>query len=512
MSEEEAEGSDKMALLALPIHYGRRVAKIVAMRCSSAYRSAQSLHFLGPMTLIVAIFTVHTLLMARTGGDELVAADDTNAAQADGAAGGGAMRARPLPKAKHMSRKLLIEMVKSKGLWTDTTRRPVIQSLHEKIKKAAEHAVNRSALLEQEQKEQRKRMKPFEYWKIGGEHIRLEKLISNSTGRQEQSLIAERLRQSQDLGGLRQILGPRDQEGQEEQDMNSTSLPDISTHPTVELPTTEYPLLHDEIVYLLKTAGMHEEWASAAYQAWGKAVSRLVVSTDIYLKHGVPGWKQRVAQLNQMGRRLFRGPQAVACVTTFLNLAKVLQAEELYDAKWLVIVDDDTFIVPDNVKDFLARYEHTVPYYLGFSAVEAANLLPEESDKPEVADVVSTSAGVAYSMALLQVLRHNLIDNLQLTKIHDRCSKARMRDDVALGLLALDNSAELVSRPDLAAYHEHDDSHSPNVPPLSIHLQLDAFPKDISRFASLSQEYINMTAGVPRDYGEDFAENVVHFI
>ena len=483
----------KLDLLVVPIGVVRRMAKAGLALGHGVARRSQSLNVLGPVTLIVALFTVYTLLSTHDHGEGYQVQDVRVAVKVEQKSG-----SRPLPKANHMSRKLLIEMVKSKGLWEDTTRRPFVMSLKEKLFQASQHAINRSIHLDKQLALLRKRMKPFEYWKIGGENISLDTKGINQEA----------------LAGLSEI-SRRNQEVLYESLLSTTESP-VEEAPSdasgLQIPATTYPLLNDEIVYLVKAAGKFEKRIAAAYKSWGKAAARFIVSTDVYLEQSqIPAWKQRIAHLNQMARRLFRGSHALSCVTTCLNLAKVLQEEELYDTKWLVIVDDDTFVIPENMREYLSRFEYNVPHYMGFSIPEPINWLPRRYNGRQV-HIAASSAGLAFSRGLMQVIRHNLVENLQLTAIHERCARGKMGDDVALGLLALDNGAELIPRPDLVGFHWLDRPDPTELTPLSMHLQLQFYPDRISRFAELGTQYINMTATDEHKYGDDFVEKMVRYI
>eukprot|EP00117_Sycon_ciliatum_P027124 scpid45861/ scgid22105/ len=476
--------------------FARRMMKSAVSAVGRARKGTQSLKLLFPVTLVVLIFTLYTLVKSRSDGtDSPQALSLRTADQQEESVRGG----RPLPKPNHMSRKLLIEMVKSKGLWTDTTRRPVMQSFRERIQRASLHAINRSREIEQQRKEQENRTKPFEYWNIGGENLRFAWNQSDGGGKSWVSVLKDISEMNGNVNGDKpwKEEGSAKTEKQEEMSERKNVISGVA-----HVGRSRYPLRNDEILYFVKTAGKFESRAKALYDSWGKLAHRLIISTDsLLIQSDIPAWKQRVAHLNQMGRILFHGPHALSCATTCLNLAKVLQEEEYYDTKWVVFLDDDTFVIPQNLLAYLSEYDPEQMHYLGLSIPEPIAWLPRlDNGKP--VHMAATSAGAVFSRGLMQHIRHNIVETLQLTKIHERCVRARMGDDVALGLLAVENKVELVSRPDLVGFHWSDRPTPKGIDPLTIHLQLQMKPNDIPRFSDLSEKYINASA-MARDFGDD---------
>ena len=195
--------------------------------------------------------------------------------------------------------------------------------------------------------------------------------------------------------------------------------------------------------------------------------------------------------------------QAASCAVTLQNLGVLLGERQFDEIKWLVVVDDDTFVVRDNIAEYLATMNHAKLYYLGFSRSEPLWWIKKKNGVR--LRISATAPGIAYSKGILDRLRRNP-PILNRTAVFRLCRRAEMGDDVALGLLVwFAYGVEVKARPDLFGYHWMRIEDPVEIPPLTMHTEQQFNAWGTARMRRYSAMYYgnknnSVTPGSIQDY------------
>eukprot|EP00117_Sycon_ciliatum_P011767 scpid41361/ scgid13101/ len=240
-------------------------------------------------------------------------------------------------------------------------------------------------------------------------------------------------------------------------------------------------------LYFVKACKRFQSRALQLYHAWGDKVSHVIFSTD-QLLDGIPDALQRIDPLNSAADKGFvkearQGFQAASCAVTLINLGKVLKEAAFADIDWLMFVDDDTFVIRDNVPKYLGTFQPSKPHLLGLSNAEPLPWNPKMT-------VAATAPGLVYSRGLLELIRADGEKVLGRSTIYQRCRAAHFGDDVAISLLAREQyHVDLVARPDLRGFHWHKEKTPTGKMPLTIHTEQQFHSEYISEMQQLAAKY-----------------------
>lgn len=247
-----------------------------------------------------------------------------------------------------------------------------------------------------------------------------------------------------------------------------------------------------DVLYLVKACRKFQARSQELYKAWGDKVSSVIFSTDDTLA-GIPEKLQRKVALNDplaanFMRTQFPKFHAASCATTLLNLGTILNETAFEHIKWLMILDDDTFVIRDTVPEYFSKFDPAKLYYLGLSNEEPLSWFPQVNGK--FMTISATAPGVAYSQGVLDRLRADHSKVFSRAAVYDLCRKSQMGDDVAIGLLVwFQYKLRVIARPDLRGFHWEKERTPVGVKPLTIHTEQQFKPGFISRLKQLTDRY-----------------------
>lgn len=239
----------------------------------------------------------------------------------------------------------------------------------------------------------------------------------------------------------------------------------------------------EDVLYFVKACAKFRRRAQEMYKSWGRTVKNIAFSTDLPIDE-IPLDKQCITDMEGNETRDFLTAatkwvpihNAASCFLTLQNFGKVVADKRYQRIKWLVLVDDDTFVIPRNLMEYLSAFPSAKPWYLGLSNAELAG---HSVGKKRFIPVTASAPGVAYSSLLLARFRagDGGLKLGDMAYVNKMCADNMFKDDVAVGYLPLIlYKAEYVARPDLRPYHFHDMPDPVHLKPLTIHTQLANVP------------------------------------
>ena len=223
-------------------------------------------------------------------------------------------------------------------------------------------------------------------------------------------------------------------------------------------------------------------------------MANVIFSTD-QLLDGIPKRLQRIEAFDQPGDVSFQKEaehwfHAASCGTTWINLGKVLKEEDYMNIKWMTFVDDDTFVIRDNVPKYFSTLYSSKPQFLTLFSAEKLHWHPRKTAGSSLMNVGSTAAGVVYSKGLMDRVRADQQNLFSHPDVYTHCRRAKYADDVAISLLAsVDYNLSVLDRPDLQGYHVHNLKSSKDVMPLTMHTQQRINSAQITHLIALAAEY-----------------------
>lgn len=252
-----------------------------------------------------------------------------------------------------------------------------------------------------------------------------------------------------------------------------------------------------DVTYFIKACKKFGARAVEMYRSWGKTVSNVVFSTDEIID-GIPAELQIVtgmASSEAKGYLTHTGGEpahhAASCIVTISNFGKFLALTKYRLIKWLVLLDDDTFVIPKNLMEYLSAFPSTGNWYIGLSNAEMPYLIVNPGYRRLA--VTASAPGVAYSRTLMNKMR-SPTEGLRLTDLKASfqvCFNGTFKDDVALGYVPLVKyNATFVARPDLRNFHFRELPDPVDVKPLTVHTQLQRYPTVLKHiFVELTEKY-----------------------
>eukprot|EP00117_Sycon_ciliatum_P005382 scpid78002/ scgid9349/ len=156
----------------------------------------------------------------------------------------------------------------------------------------------------------------------------------------------------------------------------------------------------------------------------------------------------------------------------------------------MTFVDDDTFVIRDNVPKYFSTLFSAKPQFLTLSSAERLHWYPRKTAWSSLMTVGSTAAGVVYSKGLMDRVRADQQNISSRPDVYKHCRRAKYADDVAISLLAsVDYNLRVLDRPDLQGYHVHNLMSSKEVMPLTMHTQQRVNSAQITNLIALAAKY-----------------------
>lgn len=192
-------------------------------------------------------------------------------------------------------------------------------------------------------------------------------------------------------------------------------------------------------LYFVRTSRERSAQVEMFYQAWGRKAAHIVYASDSWLNASIPLQLQRTFLLpHDSLRRHFmasgdKAAMAERCARNLVLLGEVLREAQWKNISWLVVLDDETFVLERNLLDHLKAFRPKEPHYVGLTYGEPH--WHHVNGSKVLLKTAMSSGGFALSRGLLDWLARDAGKIFSRTSAYRLCQQADYWDDVALGRL-----------------------------------------------------------------------------